>query len=107
MDAISAVYLPAGEPFSPHRGGALATWTHEVYGRLAGKINSVVITNGDVSPYEFPPLEVCEANPLCDRISRAIRNRRLLGLLDGCKPYFRQSHARQAAIICRRLKAGV
>lgn len=105
--ATSAVYLPDGEPFSPRRGGALATWTHEVYRRLAREIDAVVIANKDVSPYGSLCVEPCAPNLFGVWLGRVIRDRRLRGALEPGKRFLRRAHARRAGRICQRIAPAI
>jgi len=105
-----AVYLPQVEKFSPTQGGALATWTSQVYSRLVPEYEVVVVGPPGEDDYSTLPKVDCRSNTITlvtDRLYEAIRYRSFKGLLDYPKKRWRTAYQRHAAEIIQRLAPGI
>jgi spore coat protein SA len=72
-----AVLLSGRERFSPYYGGALARWTYEVYSRLQGQLNTVVLGYPTAKADLYPlPHRTSHAWPFCNLIGLIPRMRR-------------------------------
>lgn len=99
MTSVSqvAVYLPEVEFYSARSGGALATWTYQVYRRLAKSSPAVVLGPETSGGYEIPKLYSVRGSSLCRFFNNGLVGRSFRGWLSPLKRWLRQSYARQAA----------
>jgi spore coat protein SA len=102
-----AVYLPGGERLCAIRGGALATWTREVYKRIAGRWDITVFAPGfDGSHNEFCCSRIATPH-VAETLYNIIRDRELKGLLNPIKTWLRTAYARRAASAIASLRPDV
>lgn len=87
------------EPYSPVYGGALATWTYQVYRLLS--LDAKVIAKSADDCYDTPQMFCYQTNPLAELFHDKIRNRSLKGLLQPAKQWLSNSDGRYAANLCR------
>lgn len=93
------------EAYSPVCGGALSTWTYQVYNLLS--IDVKVIAKPANDCYDFPSILICRSNLVVDWVHTVIRNRSFKGILNPLKRWLRSYYSRRAASLCRSLKPDV
>jgi spore coat protein SA len=91
------VYLPAKEYYCDFSGGALATWTHEVYRRLEKNWRITVFGTPPPQPYPSPAFAPVPSSALLEKCYGMVRYRDWKGTLRPVRAFLRQSHARAAA----------
>lgn len=103
IEARTAVYLPAGEPFCSRNGGALATWTREVYGRLSQNVSCWVVAADRGQDVRGIEVVTIPPSPFVEQMNRWTRPRELKGLLRPLKRALRNHYAARAgAVIAKR-----
>ena len=97
--------LPSSEYFSPQRGGALATWIHQVYRRISLDVRVITVPNNNF--YAFPPVLKCQENNIANFLYALLRNKSVRGLLEPVKLWLKNSYNRRAARLCRSFEPNV
>jgi glycosyltransferase involved in cell wall biosynthesis len=98
-----AIIVP--EPYSPVYGGALATWTYQVYRLLC--LDVKVIAKHADDCYDIPQFFSYQTNTVAKFFYHKIRNRSFKGLLQPIKQWLNNSDGRSAANLCRSLNSEV